>query len=182
MLTRTQIRHAQRRAAERMRAAGIPLRPEEAEAIEVADLGLGELEITGLQILTVVATRNYAAKIIALEPWQLCPQHKHPRLGDYPGKEETVRCQAGELILGMVGDPTPGASAAIPKHRAPYYTARRVAVLRPGDQVTFPPDTWHWFQAGRDGAVIWSFSSQAFDVQDAFSDPAVRRTTEVIDG
>ncbi|MBC7235471.1 MAG: D-lyxose/D-mannose family sugar isomerase [Chloroflexi bacterium] len=181
MLTRSQVRRAQQRAAERIRRAGIAIRADEAQAIEVADLGLNELEITGLQILTVVSTANYAAKIIALEPNQLCPQHRHPPLGDYAGKEETIRCQWGELILGMPGEPTPASRARIPAHRAPYYTVRHELILHPGEQYTFPPNTWHWFQAGPEGAVVWSFSSQAFDVQDDFTDPAIRRVTEIVE-
>lgn len=180
MLTRSQVRQAQQRAARRIREAGIAIRPDEADAIEVADLGLDELAITGLQILTVVATQHYAAKVIALEPGQLCPQHRHPRLGDYPGKEETIRCQGGTLVLGMPGELTIS-TASIPEHRDVYYTARHEAVLHPGEQHTFPPNTWHWFQAGPEGAVVWSFSSQAFDVQDEFSDPGIRRVTEVVD-
>ena len=53
--------------------------------------------------------------------------------------------------------------------------------MRPGDQVTSPPDTYHWFQAGPEGAVVWSFSSRATDVQDVFTDPDVRRVTEIVD-
>jgi len=182
MLTRSRLRHAQRRAAERILDSGLVITTAEAEAIEVADLGLGELHLFGLQILAVAATETYAAKIIALEPWQICPQHRHPRLGDYPGKQETLRVQAGELLLGMEGNATPGAVMHIPRHRAHTFTARHVLWLSAGQSHTFPPDTWHWFQAGRDGAVVWSFSSQAFDVQDEFSDPDIRRVTEVVDG
>ncbi len=182
MLTRTTVRQAQRRAAERIRQAGIAIRPDEIGAIEVADLGLSELDVTGLQILTVIATAHYAAKLIALEPWQLCPQHKHPRLGDYPGKEETIRCQAGTLLLGMPGQPAASSAARLPAQRAPYYTVRHELLLRPGEQYSFAPDTWHWFQAGPEGAVVWSFSSQSFDVQDDFVDPDIRRATEIVEG
>jgi D-lyxose ketol-isomerase len=55
------------------------------------------------------------------------------------------------------------------------------SILGPGDQVTCPPDTYHWFQAGPEGAVVWSFSSRATDVQDVFTDPDVRRVTEVVE-
>jgi D-lyxose ketol-isomerase len=54
-------------------------------------------------------------------------------------------------------------------------------VLRPGDQFTSPPDTFHWFQAGPQGAVVWSFSSRATDVADVFADPDVRRKTVIVE-
>ena len=53
--------------------------------------------------------------------------------------------------------------------------------MHAGDQVTSPPDTFHWFQAGPEGAVVWSFSSKPTDVQDVFSDPDVRRKTVIVE-
>ena len=55
------------------------------------------------------------------------------------------------------------------------------SILRPGDQVTSPPNTFHWFQAGPEGAVVWSFSSRTTDVQDVFTDPDVQRVTEIME-
>ncbi len=52
-------------------------------------------------------------------------------------------------------------------------------MLRPGEQYTIPPDTLHWFQAGREGAVVTEFSSASRDDLDVFTDPAVRRETVV---
>ena len=44
---------------------------------------------------------------------------------------------------------------AIPPHGSEeYYTARQEYVLHPGEQVTIPPNTLHWFQAGPTGAVV----------------------------
>jgi D-lyxose ketol-isomerase len=54
-------------------------------------------------------------------------------------------------------------------------------VLRPGDQFTIPPDTWHWFRAGEEGAVVSEFSSTSRDELDVFSDPRVERETVVGD-
>ena len=59
------------------------------------------------------------------------------------------------------------------------YTARHEIRLRPGDQHTIPPGTLHWFQAGPDGAVVSEFSTASRDELDEFSDPHVRRATEV---
>ncbi len=55
------------------------------------------------------------------------------------------------------------------------YTMKHEYALKPGDQVTFAPGTAHWFQAGSEGAVVWSFSTRADDVSDIFTDTKVVR-------
>ena len=182
MITQTQFAEARRRAAALIERAGILARPDELARIEVVDLGLGELEETGLQILTLVSTGEIGVKVLALLPNQIFSQHKHPPLGDYPGKEETFRCQWGEVYLYTEGPATPNPVAHPPAHRRQTYTVWQETILRPGEQVTSPPDTFHWFQAGPEGAVVWSFSSRPTDVQDVFTDPDVRRVTEVVEG
>lgn len=182
MITRTELESARRRAMEMLERAGIVARPDELERIEVADMGLSELEQSGVQILTLVDTDEIAAKVLVSFPWQTEPEHKHPRLGEYAGKEETIRCQWGKLYLYGPGEPTPNPKGRPPEHRRHAYTVWHEVVLRPGDQVTFPPDTPHWFQGGPDGAVFWSFSTKATDVADVFTDPEVQRVTVVVDG
>lgn len=181
MITRAEYEAARRRAAEMLRRAGIVARPDEIAHIEVVDLGLGELEQTGLQVMTLVGTAEIGVKVLVLFPNQVFAQHKHPPLGDYPGKEETFRCQWGELYLYMPGTPAPAPRANLPAHRRHTYTVWCESLLRPGDQVTSPPDTFHWFQAGPEGAVVWSFSLRATDVQDVFTDPDVRRVTRIVE-
>jgi D-lyxose ketol-isomerase len=181
MITRAEYESAKRRAAGLIEQAGILTRPDEIERIEVVDLGLGELEQTGLQILTMVNTGEVGVKVLALFPGQCFAQHKHPPLGDYPGKEESFRCQYGELLLYQEGDPVLNPRATPPAHRAHTYTVWHEFILYPGDQITSPPNTFHWFQAGPDGAVVWSFSSRTTDVQDVFTDPEVSRVTIVND-
>ncbi len=181
MITRAQYGAARSRAAELLARAGIVARPEELDRIEVADLGLGELEQSGLQVLTLVSTGAIGVKVLVLCPYQVFPQHKHPALGDYPGKEETFRCQWGCLYLYLPGEPTPHPQASPPAHRRHTYTVWHETVLHPGDQVTSPPDTFHWFQAGPEGAVVWSYSSRPTDVEDVFVDPEVRRKTVIVE-
>jgi D-lyxose ketol-isomerase len=181
VITRAQARAARERAAGFVKQAGVVARPDELDRIEVVDLGLGELERTGLQILTLVDTSYIGVKVLVLFPGQAFAQHKHPPLGSYPGKEETFRCQWGELYLYTPGDPTPNPKASPPAHRAHTYTVWHETVLTPGEQRTCAPDTFHWFQAGPDGAVVWSFSSKATDIQDVFTDPDVHRVTRVVD-
>src|SRR5215467_8334877 len=138
MLTREQLMQAQARAREYLDRAGIVLTPEEGENIEVADFGLGELEVTGLELVVYVNTERVCAKELVLFPGQTCPQHRHPPFEGTPGKEETFRCRAG-LVRLQVAD--------------------QEVVLRPGEQHTIPPDTLHGFQAGDEGAVVSEFST-----------------------
>ena len=182
MITRTQYEKQKNAAAELIRRAGIVARPDEIARIEVADVGLSEVEQSGLQILTLAQTENIGVKVLVLLPNQIFPEHKHPRLGDYPGKEETFRCEWGELYLYQPGQATPSPKAHPPAHRRHTYTVWQETIMHAGDQLTSPPDTFHWFQAGPDGAVVWSFSSKPTDVQDVFSDPDVRRKTVIVEG
>ena len=182
MITRSEYEVAQRRAARLLRNSGVALRESELRDIAVADFGLGELSESGAQILTLLDTPEIAVKLIALFPGQVLPEHRHPALGDYPGKAETLRCAWGEVYLLTEGEPTPDPEAQPPAHRRGTYTVWHEVVLRPGDQVTLPPNVLHWFQAGPNGCVVWSFSSRATDVQDVFTDPEIQRETVVVEG
>jgi len=181
MITRAEFEAARERAMGMLRSAGIVARPDEVEKIEVADLGLGEPEHIGLQILTLVNTEKISAKVIVMFPHQTGPEHKHPSLGDYEGKEETIRCQWGKLYLYTPGEPAPKPVASPPPRRKHTYTVWHEHILRPGDQVTLQPNTFHWFQGGSEGAVVWSFSTKATDLADIFSDPDMRRETVICD-
>ncbi|HKT43846.1 MAG TPA: hypothetical protein VJQ85_03530 [Gaiellaceae bacterium] len=146
---------ARTRAAAMLADAGIVLTPAEREAIEVTDLGLGRLEAIGVQIVVYVNTERVCAKELVLFPHQICPEHRHPPVGDDPGKEETFRCRTGVVHLHVEGHDE--------------------IVLCPGDQFTIPPDTLHWFQAGDDGAVVSEFSTRSRDETDVFTDPNIIR-------
>ena len=183
MITRQEWQEARDWAWDLVRKAGIVVRDEEINQIEVADLGLGELPITGLQILTLVSTQWVGAKLLILRPHQFFPQHRHPPspTEDYPGKEEIFRGQWGEAYLYVPGEPTPNPKGNPPSHRKAYCTVWHEIVLGPGDQFRCPPDTWHWFQAGPEGAIVWSFSSKVTDAADIFLDPQVTRQTIIRD-
>ena len=163
-----------------MQSVGVPLREEERENIEVVDLGLGELEITGLQILTLCATEWVGAKLLILRPNQFFPQHRHPPSApeDYPGKIELFRGQYGEACLYVPGEPVRKPMMSPPPHRLPYCTVWHEIIVGPGQQYVCPPNTWHWFQAGPGGAVMWSISSKVTDAADQFFDPQVIRLSE----
>ena len=181
MITRAEYEAAQARAAALLRRTGVALRPDELDRIAVADFGLGELQQTGAQILTLLDTDEIAVKLIALFPGQTLPEHRHPRLGDYPGKAETLRCEWGEVRLYTEGAPEADPAGRPPASRRETYTVWREVILQHGEQITLPPDTLHWFQPGPEGAVVWSFSSRAVDVQDMFTDGEIRRETVVVD-
>ena len=181
MITRSDQQDAIEYAWEMIQRTGLSLLPEEKAKIEVADLGLSELRQTGLMILTLQATQDLAVKLIALYPWQACPQHMHPRIDEYPGKEETFRGLLGECYLYVPGEPTPHPKARPPEHRRQHYTVWHEVILSPGVQHYSPPNEWHWFQAGPEGAVIWSWSSRPSDYQDGFVDPEISRRTVIQD-
>ena len=142
-------------AAKALEDAGIVLTAAERESIDIVDFGLGDFERTGLAILVYVNTERVCAKELVMLPNQLCPEHRHPPVGDDPGKEETFRCRSGSVLLHVDG--------------------HGEVTLRPGDQFTIPPDTLHWFRAGDEGAVVSEFSTRSRDETDVFTDPLIVR-------
>lgn len=181
MLTRDQAQTARRHAASALRAAGIVLTPEEERGIEVADCGLGQFERQGMCLVTYVNNDRYCAKELILLPRQTFPQHRHPTVGERPGKQETFRCRWGRVFLYVSGESTSDPSAVVPTGSEEYYTVWHEIELTPGDQYTIPPDTWHWFQAGDEGAVVSEFSSTSTDEADVFADPRVIRAPDTSD-
>jgi D-lyxose ketol-isomerase len=146
---------ARARAAAMLAEAGIVLTPAEEREIEVADFGLGRLDEIGLQVVVYVNTERVCAKELVLFPGQTCPEHRHPPVGDDPGKEETFRCRTGSVVLWVDG--------------------HGEVELRPGDQFTIPPNTLHWFRADAEGAIVSEFSTRSRDETDVFSDPRIVR-------
>jgi len=159
VLSQAEVEAARERAAALLAEAGIVLTPAERDVIEVADFGLGRLEEIGLQIVVYVNTDRVCAKELVMFPGQTCPEHRHPAVGDEPGKEETFRVRRGVVHLHVEG--------------------QGEIVLRPGEQFTVPPDTLHWFQAGDEGAVVSEFSTKSRDELDVFTDPQIARATVV---
>ncbi|QBD81690.1 D-lyxose/D-mannose family sugar isomerase [Ktedonosporobacter rubrisoli] len=182
MLTRTLQRHMQQRTAEMLDRIGIALTSEEKENIEVVELGLGEVERTGLQIITYINNDSYCAKELVMFGRQTCPEHKHPPVGNEPGKMETFRCRWGKVWLYVEGEPTQAIQSRVPEGSEAYYTVFHEIELHPGDQYTIPPNTFHWFQASDEGAVVSEFSTTSRDEFDVFSDPRIKRIPEVVEG
>lgn len=181
MIKRSEVRRIQARALAMLKQAGIILTPEEAANIEVAELGLGEVERTGLELVTYVNTDRYCAKELILFPRQTCPEHRHPAVAGQPGKMETFRCRWGIVWLYTEGRPAASPKGRVPAGSEPYYTVFHEIELRPGDQYTIPPNTLHWFQAGDEGAIVSEFSSTSRDESDVFTDPRIKRIPEIVE-
>ncbi|GHO69926.1 D-lyxose isomerase [Ktedonobacter sp. SOSP1-52] len=179
MLKQSQVDQLQVRTAKMLAQQGILLTPEEHKAIEIADFGLGEIERTGLELITYINTDRYCAKELVLLPHQTCPEHKHPPIDATPGKMETFRCRWGKVWLYVEGEPEITIQAHIPTGSEDYYTVSHEIELHPGEQYTIPPDTLHWFQAGAEGAIVSEFSSTSRDEYDIFTDPRIRRQPEI---
>jgi len=181
MLTREQAHNARVRAREYLDKAGIALRTDEEENIEVADFGLGEFHTIGLELVVYVNTDRVCAKELVVFPHQTCPEHRHPPVEGEPGKEETFRCRWGTIYLYVPGPRAELPFATAPTGHEAYYTVWHEVVLKPGDQYTLVPNTLHWFQAGPEGAIVSEFSTKSRDEADIFTDPAIKRETQVVE-
>lgn len=173
MLTTEQYQQMCVRAAEYLGKAGIVITPEERQNMQVAEYGLGMLETIGLSLLVYLNTERCCAKELILLPGQTCPEHRHPAVGAYAGKEETFRCRYGRVYLYVPGDPHPSPAAILPSFKKEFFTVWHQIELNPGEQYTLAPDTLHWFQAGADGAVVSEFSTKSQDEYDIYTDPAI---------
>lgn len=167
------------RALEYYEKAGIVLSDEEKKNIEVVDHNLGNVDAVGLQLLTYVNTQRVCAKEMVLTPFQTCPEHLHVPTDGMEGKEETFRCRYGTVYLYVPGEGNrEDIKAKIPPTDVSVF---HEIILRPGEQYTIMPETWHWFQAGEEGAVISEFSTRSTDETDQFTDKRIDRTPTIED-
>jgi D-lyxose ketol-isomerase len=179
-MRREDLERFRKKAAEFLAQANIPVTPEERARIEVADFGLNDIESVGLELVVYENNERYCAKELVLFPRQMCPEHRHPPLSKHnPGKQETFRCRWGEVYLYVEGEPTPHPRAVIPDAYRRYLTVWNEIIMHPGDQHTIKPNTLHWFQAGNEGAIVSEFSSTSVDEADVFTDPRIRRISDV---
>jgi D-lyxose ketol-isomerase len=179
VIKRSEVKVAQAKAAELLSHVGITLTDDEQDNIEVAEFGLDDLEQTGLELVVYVNTDRYCAKELVLFPGQTCPEHRHPPVGNDPGKMETFRCRWGKVWLYVEGEPTSPLQAQLPQGSEDHYTVYHEIELNPGEQYTIPPNTLHWFQAAGEGAVVSEFSSTSRDEFDIFTDPRIKRLPEI---
>ena len=157
--------------------AGIVLNPAEKQNIEVVDFEIGIVNEVGLQLLTYINTERVCAKEMVLLPGQTCPEHKHVPTNGKEGKEETFRCRYGKVYLYVTGEGSrENIQAKLPKTDVSVF---HEIILNPGEQYTIYPETWHWFQAGEDGAVISEFSTRSTDETDQFTDKRLVREVRI---
>jgi D-lyxose ketol-isomerase len=181
MITRSAMKAARKRALSLLKKAGVELPKSEKDAIEVAELGLGEFDRQGLALIVWENNDRYCGKELILLPGQTCPEHRHPPVGNDPGKRETFLVRYGVVYLYVEGAPAKKIKARLPKGSEAHYTIRHEVVLKPGERYTIAPNTLHWFQAGPKGAVVTEFSSTSRDEFDIFTDPRIKRVPEVVD-
>ena len=110
-----------------------------------------------------------------MTPHMTCPEHRHPPIDTQPGKEETFRCRSGEVYLYVEGSVTENPCCQPPDAPDGAYTVFHEIVLRPGEQYTLSPNTKHWFQSGKDGAIVSEFSTRSRDDADIFTDSRIIR-------
>jgi len=181
VITRKEYQLAQQEGKELLEKTGIYFQKAEFEQIAVADFGLSDLNTFGAKILTLVNTELIAVKLIAMHSLQIMPEHWHPRIGDYTGKEETLRVEWGEMYLYYPGNPSIKPKARIPQNKLDCFKHWNELIMGRGDQITLLPGVPHWFQASPRGVVVWSFSTKVLDLQDEFTDPEIRRGTVISD-
>lgn len=176
-MTRKEYNEQVKKALEYYEKANIVLTDEEKENVEVADFGKGKVNELGLQLVVYINTDRVCAKEMVLLPFQTCPEHKHVPTAGMPGKEETFRCRYGEVYLYVAGEKNiDNIKAKLPPSDVSVF---HEIVLKPGEQYTIMPETWHWFQAGPEGAVISEFSTRSTDETDVFTDKTLVRETKI---
>ena len=174
-----EVKRLREKTVEFLEKAHIIITLEEKENIEIADLGLNDIENIGLQVVVYENNDRYCAKELILFPRQICPEHRHPPVSDKNvGKQETFRCRWGEVYLYVEGEATANPRVRVPEKYKGHLHVWKEIVLYPGQQYTLAPNTWHWFQAGDEGAIISEFSSSSSDETDIFSDPQIARVPE----
>jgi D-lyxose ketol-isomerase len=170
-----QTANALQRTRKLLSEAGIVLTDGETKQLEIVDFGLDQLEEEGLQIVVYANNDRYCAKELVLFPGQTCPEHRHPPVGNDPGKMETFRVRRGIVWLYVEGPAAKSIKAVVPPLSHEHYRVFHEIELPPGAQYTIPPNTLHWFQAASEGAIVSEFSSPSRDEFDVFTDPRIVR-------
>ena len=182
MISKKTYEEFKNKALELYSKAHIVLTEEEKNNIEVSDFGLNDMENVGLQLVVYVNTEKVCAKEMVVLPGQTCPEHIHVDGVDengnhYDGKEETFRVRYGTCYLYVSGE---GNKKDIKGKIPPTdVTVFHEIILHACEQYTLYPNTWHWFQAGPEGAVISEFSTKSRDESDLFRDQRIKRIPEV---
>ena len=178
MITIDQKNQYQKKASFLFNNANISTTKQQIESIEIADFNLSDFEKIGLSIFKKNKLKDKFIKEIAILPNQTCPQHMHPIVSNNTGKEETLICRWGVLYLYVNGQKN-NIKARIPKGKDETFTVFNEIILYPNDKYTILPETWHWFQAADNGAVVTSISNITTESKDIFKDLKISRFTKI---
>jgi D-lyxose ketol-isomerase len=96
-----------------------------------------------------------------------------------PGKQEYFHIVYGTGSLFLPGPPTTHPAHQPPASRVAFVTARREVRLSPGVGCHLDANTAHSVVAGPNGLVVLEFSLTSRDPLDIYTDPSVRRITEI---
>lgn len=177
MISKKLYEQTKERVLQKFEEACIVLTEAEKQRIEVADFDLNDLDNVGLQILVYINTERVCAKEMVLFPYQTCPEHRHIDNPLSQGKEETFRVRKGTCYLYVSGE---GKAADIKAKLPPTpVTVFKEIELNAGEQYTLMPNTLHWFQAGKEGAIISEFSTMSTDEFDVFTDTRINRIPKI---
>jgi len=174
-----EIKKLQKKTYKYYKKANILITDKERENIEISDFGLNDIVNTGLQLVIYVNTKRVCSKEMVIFPGQTCPEHLHPEINGKIGKEETFRCRYGKVYLYVEGEETKNRHCNLAAKDENYYTVFHEIVLEPGEQYTINPNTLHWFQAGKEGAVVSEFSTTSYDEYDIFTDHRINRISKI---
>lgn len=98
-----------------------------------------------------------------------------------PGKAETFDIIYGDGSFFSSGNETISPRYGIPKSQKPYVSHRRELYLGAGQQLKLPPNTPHSARAGSRGMVAIEYSMPSRDEADIFTDPRIKRKTEIME-
>ena len=132
-----------------LKAAGIPLGS--LLQIEITDFGKGDFDRLGLALIVRVSEAEYASKWLVVLRGQSCPNHCHEKI------KETFFLIRGDVILWVNGQETR---------------------MKPGDQITLPPGTWHKFTSDH-GALIEEVTNRQVPDDSIFEDKSIQRCVSV---
>jgi D-lyxose ketol-isomerase len=167
------IEEVRNQALALLEKAHIPLSNDEKARLQIWDFGMQDLHRYGIQIAEYINNERYCARQLVMLPRQTVPEHRHPPIGEDPGKVETFRVVWGKVYAYLEGEPTQKIAAKLAETELPYFSAFRQVELNAGEQYTIDANVSHWFHAGDEGAVVIEFSSPAQDQYDIFKDPRV---------
>ena len=158
-----------KQARDLLAKSGFKLTSAELDRLAVNDFGLSNLPTEGFAFIDLLRSDFVRITLMILLPGQTLPQHKHPPYDEIKGKEESVRVLFGQFKVYVEGDED-RSGLLIPPGKERFYTARKEIVLELNEQFSVPPDTFHWFQAGPEGAVVMAFQNRVNEDNNIFTD------------